>query len=211
MDKTEIKNDGLNLETGWLCLDFANTVDWHLSEQPQELLNNYSDLAYWAQKVGLLTEQAVQRLLQEAANGSNDATMVLKQAIDLRETIYRIFAAIDGGQSPDGSDLALLNIKLQETLPHLQIVASGKNFTWVWRGDKDALDQMLWPVAQSAAELLTSESLARVKVCEDDRGCGYIFMDLSKNRSRRWCDMKGCGNRAKVRRHRERQQSHVKN
>lgn len=209
MDTTEIYNSTLNLKTGWLCLDFANTVDWHNSEQPQELLNSYSDLALWAQNVGLLTEHAAQQLLQEAAKNPAEAAIILKQAIDLREAIYRILSAVDWGQSPDGSDLAILNNALQETLPHLQIVQSEDSFSWIWRGDKDELGQMLWPVARSAADLLTSESLTRVKVCEDDRGCGYIFMDLSKNRTRRWCDMKGCGNRAKVRRHRKRKSSEV--
>lgn len=207
MDTTEIYNSNLKLETGWLCLDFVNTTEWHASDHPQELINSYADLTAWAKKIGLLTEQETQRLLQKAANNSAEATAILKQAIDLREAIYRIFSAIDEGHSPNGSDLAILNSALQETLPHLQIVESKDSFTWVWRGDKDALDKMLWPIARSAADLLTSESLARVKVCEDDRGCGYVFLDLSKNRSRRWCDMRGCGNRAKVRRHRRRQRT----
>lgn len=207
MKITQIYNDKLNLETGWLCLDFANTIDWHASEHPQELLNSYTDLARWAKKVGLLTEQEAQRLLHEAADHSTQAATILAQAIDLREAIYRIFSATNEGHSPDGSDLAILNTALQETLPHLQIAESDNEFNWVWKGGKDALDQMLWPVARSAADLLTSERLDRVKICEDDRGCGYVFLDLSKNRSRRWCDMRGCGNRAKVRRHRKRKSS----
>lgn len=211
MARTEIKGDNLNLETDWLCLDFANTIDWHASEHPQEHLNSYADLTTWANKVGLLTEIDAQQLLKQATNSSAKAAAILKQAIDLREAIYQIFSAVDQGQSPNGDDLAILNATLQETLPHRQIAKSRDSFSWVWRGDKEALDQMLWPIAQSAADLLTSDSLTRVKVCEDDRGCGYIFLDLSKNRSRRWCDMRGCGNRAKVRRHRRRQQASDKN
>ena len=209
MATTEIYNDNLNLETGWLCLDFANTLDWHASEHPQERLNSYSDLAGWAKKVGLLSEREAQQLLHEAAERSSQAASTLARAIDLRESIFRIFSAADQRRSPQAADLAILNTALQETLPHLQIIASSNNFSWVWRGDKDALDQMLWPVARSAADLLTSEHLDRVKICEDDRGCGYVFLDLSKNRSRRWCDMRGCGNRAKVRRHRKRKSSYV--
>jgi len=54
---------------------------------------------------------------------------------------------------------------------------------------------------------LTSEELDRVRECADDRGCGYLFMDTSRNRSRKWCDMRGCGNRAKAQRHYRRTQA----
>jgi len=207
LDTIQIYNGNLKLATGWLGLDFVNTAEWHASDQPHELLNSYADLIAWAKKIGLLTEQESERLLQKATNHSNEAAAILEQAIDLREAIYRIFSATDAGHSPDENDLAILNSALQETLPHLQIVESEDSFAWAWRGDKEALDKMLWPIARSAADLLTSESLARIKVCEDDRGCGYVFLDLSKNQSRRWCDMRGCGNRAKVRRHRRRQRT----
>ena len=60
---------------------------------------------------------------------------------------------------------------------------------------------MLWPVVQSAVDLMTSPELDRVGQCADDRGCGWLFVDTTKNRSRRWCDMRDCGNRAKARRH----------
>ena len=67
-------------------------------------------------------------------------------------------------------------------------------------------DRILWPVARSAGELLISDKLDRVRQCADDRGCGYLFVDTSRNRSRRWCSMESCGNRAKAHRHYQRQQ-----
>ena len=71
------------------------------------------------------------------------------------------------------------------------------------------LERVVWPVARSAADLLTSDLLSRVRRCEDDRGCGYLFIDTSRNRSRRWCSMESCGNRAKARRHYARQKDHT--
>ncbi len=77
-------------------------------------------------------------------------------------------------------------------------------YAWTWADDPNALDRMLWPLVRSAAELLVTGDLSRVRVCGGER-CGWLFVDTSKNRSRRWCDMQDCGNVAKVRRFRTRQ------
>ncbi|MBI4413448.1 MAG: CGNR zinc finger domain-containing protein, partial [candidate division NC10 bacterium] len=79
-------------------------------------------------------------------------------------------------------------------------------FAWRWTGDGQRLDRMLWAVTRSAADLLTSGELAAVRECEAET-CAWLFMDRSRNRSRRWCDMKACGNRAKARRHYERKKA----
>ena len=71
---------------------------------------------------------------------------------------------------------------------------------WTYTFEERKLDQMLWPIIRSAAELLTSDKLDRVCECPGEN-CGWLFIDMSRNRSRRWCDMKDCGNRAKARRH----------
>jgi predicted RNA-binding Zn ribbon-like protein len=147
----EHETQSLNLESGRLCLDFANTADWHTSDQPEEQLNSYTDLVEWAKGVGILTEGQARQLASAAMNRSAEVADVLARAIDLREAIFR-------------------------------------------------------PVAQSAADLLTSEELNRVGQCADDH-CGWLFMDMSRNRSRRWCDMGDCGNRAKARRHYQRKRS----
>jgi predicted RNA-binding Zn ribbon-like protein len=63
---------------------------------------------------------------------------------------------------------------------------------------------MLWPIASSAADLLTSERLKKVRLCEA-KTCTWLFLDESRNHSRRWCDMKVCGNREKARRHYQRE------
>ena len=199
-----MQSNDLTLETGYLCLDFANTADWHASQHPTEHLNSYEDLMAWARQVGLVTEPEGQYLLRQAAQRSGEVVTVLEQAIALREAIYRIFSATGNRHQPDSADMATLNQTLTEALRHLQIVPVEAGFAWAWAGNSETLDKILWPIARSAAELLTSERLDRVKECEDDRGCGYLFFDTSRNRSRRWCDMRGCGNRAKVRRHRRR-------
>jgi predicted RNA-binding Zn ribbon-like protein len=185
---------------GRLCLDFANTLANRTSDDPHEWLDSYDNLIAWAQLAGALSPEAAQPLLAEAPAHPEKAALALDRVIALRETIYRIFSATGSGGRPAGDDLAALNAALSEALPHLRVVPKGTEFAWDWGGDAMALDRMLWPVARSAADLLTSEELDRVGECHGE-GCGWLFLDVSRNHSRRWCDMGDCGNRAKARRH----------
>ena len=63
-----------------------------------------------------------------------------------------------------------------------------------------ALDSLIWTIAHSAMTLLTAGDLTRVKECPGTNDCGWLFYDISKNGSRRWCSMEGCGSRVKMRR-----------
>ena len=191
---------------GALCLDFANTANWHRSEQPVELLTDYAELVDWARHTDILNDDEAAMLLREAAVRPAEAEAVRKRAIELREAIYRIFVAISEGRRPEVDDLELLNKELQPALSHARIVEADHGFTWDWADDLRTLDRMLWPVARSAAELLSSAQLSRARQCADER-CGFLFLDMSRNRSRRWCSMDECGNRNKARNYYRRQQN----
>jgi predicted RNA-binding Zn ribbon-like protein len=193
----------LTLLGGRHSLDFANTADWHASDSPIETLTSYSELVVWSVHAGILAEHQSRQMLTEAERLPADSTAVLNRAIALREAIYRIFSAITHGHEPQAADLAVLNAELSRTLAQSRIVLAAEGFTWDWAGGEVALDRMLWAVVHDAADLLTSGDLARVGQCADGR-CGWIFLDTSRNRSRRWCSMEDCGNRAKARRHYER-------
>lgn len=190
----------LNLSSGDLSLEFSNTADWHGSQKPIESLDSYRDLVDWGLKAGLLGKAERDALVAEAERRPQEAGMVLARAISLREAIYRTFSAIAHGREPRNEDLTQLNLSLAEGMSRLRVAPRGTAFVWEWTGGL-ALDRMIAPVVQAAAQLLTSDELIRVGECADDRGCGWLFVDRSKNHSRRWCDMKGCGNRAKARRH----------
>jgi predicted RNA-binding Zn ribbon-like protein len=128
-------------------------------------------------------------------------------AIQVREALYRIFSLRYAGKPITEADLAFLNSVVREALAHLQLTPLEDGFRWDWSPEIDGANLILWPVARAAAELLTSDKASRVRVCEDDRGCGYLFIDQTKNHSRRWCSMESCGNRAKARRHYSRLQA----
>lgn len=183
------------------CLNFANTMDWHASTQPIETLYQYADLVAWAQRINLLSSEEAAELTAQAGRFPSKAAKVLAQAIDLRETIYRIFVAVATEQPVAPADLASLNAALPAAYCHLNIVQTVDGFVWGWAGRDDELERVLWPIMRSAADLLMADARDRVRQCADDRGCGYLFIDTTRNHSRRWCTMEGCGNRAKARRH----------
>lgn len=198
----------LTLSTDRLCLDFANTVGWHASPEPAEGLPTYADLVGWAQRVGLLAEADAKRLRRHAARRPALAQAVLDRAHSLREAIYRILSATAQRQAGAAADLDIVNAELAVAMGHGKLAPTSGGFILQWSSEPEALDSTLWPAAYSAASLLaTPELLERVGECADDRGCGWLFLDMTKNHSRRWCDMKDCGNRAKARRHYERQRA----
>jgi predicted RNA-binding Zn ribbon-like protein len=204
-----IDENTLYLESGWLCLDYANTVDWHASDQPIEHLNNYADLVEWACAVGLIGEAEAQRWLAEGSRRPGEAAETLNRAIRLREALYRSFTALTTGGQLAAADLSIINHALADALSHLRLTAQPDGIAWEWEEPDAALEWILWPVSHSAADLLTSSpDLERVGVCEDEDGCGWLFLDTSKNHSRRYCGT-SCANRAKSRRHyaRKKQQS----
>jgi predicted RNA-binding Zn ribbon-like protein len=201
-----IREDALNLINDRLCLDFANTVGWHASSKPIERLNTYLDLLTWSLERGLFGGHEANLLRQQANLHPDQAQNVLERAIGLREAIYRIFLASVNNKTARPDDLELLNGWLTVGMSQLKLGSDEKGFSWNWVGDENSLEQMLWWVALSTAQLLSSESLAQVGECADDRGCGWLFLDTSRNHSRRWCAMNDCGNRAKSRRHYEKVQ-----
>jgi predicted RNA-binding Zn ribbon-like protein len=203
MDENPMSAGTMKLLGGRTSLDFANTADWHASEQPVEFLTNYAELVAWGVHMGILNNPQAEHLLEKASHRPAEAGAVLDRAVALREAIYRLFAAISAGHLPGGSDLAALNAELARMLAHSRLIPAEEGYAWDWVGDEDALDRVLWPVVHDAADLLTSGNLGRVGQCSDDR-CGWLFFDTSRNRSRRWCSMEDCGNRAKARRHYER-------
>jgi predicted RNA-binding Zn ribbon-like protein len=203
MDETPRRAASLKLLGGRLSLDFANTVDWRTGDHPEECLTTYSDLVAWSEHAGALTDRQAQRLFNEAERRPPEAQAVLERAIRMREAIYHILSAISRGRPQGPTDLVAFNGELSCLLGRSKIIQAGKGFAWQWAGADDALDLMLSPVMRDALDLLTSEELRRVRECPGD-GCGWLFLDASRNRSRRWCAMEDCGNRAKARRHYQR-------
>jgi predicted RNA-binding Zn ribbon-like protein len=193
-----------DISGGELCLDFANTIDNRYDiERRAERLLTYEDFASWCRQTGLVDERAHRELVNAAKAGPDEARAVLKIALALRDAIHEVFAAAAQDKAAPQPSLDTLNDVVRAALGHAEIVREGRVYRWTWEQDRRTrLEQPLWPIAKSAADLLTSDRLATVRLCAA-AGCGWLFLDTSRNQSRRWCDMKVCGNREKARRHRK--------
>ena len=189
---------------GQLCLDFANSVSGIRVTAPRDHLGDYLDLVDWGRQAGAIDEARARRLAAEGHRRPEEAALVFRQAIELREAIFGVFLAFAQGGEPRPEDLAVVNAALARALTHRRVKRGGTCCTLGWEEVPGALDAVLWPVAASAAELLVSgDLLSRVRVCGlyDDHECSWLFVDQTRSHTRRWCSMKDCGNRAKARRH----------
>lgn len=177
---------------GHLALDFANAVSDRHTDAAIDRLPTYGCLISFARQCELASPARLRRLERCAAGELEAARAVRDQAAALREALYRMFAAVAGRRAVDATDLAVLNRMLART-------QLGGDLEWEWADGPDALDAMLGPIVRAAVDLLRAPERERIRICAAD-DCVWLFLDTSKNHSRRWCDMKRCGNRAKARR-----------
>jgi predicted RNA-binding Zn ribbon-like protein len=184
---------------GNLALDFANTVSRRRSDQIEEHLCSYPDLIRWARQACIISSAEANRISWRAEGHPTQAAKVLRHAIELREAVFRIFCAIAAHQRPLSSDLQILTVAFQNLSRKAELIWTSKGADWRWIDQGATLEKILWVVVRSSLDLLTSSDKDRVRECEAET-CGWLFMDHSKNRSRRWCDMKVCGNREKAKR-----------
>ena len=188
---------------GALCLDFVNTVGSHGFEQAREKLPTYSDLVRWSKEASLIDDGKALELLAFSKANPSGASKVLEQARGFRETLFRIFGTLQRKQSPDPSDLAALNKALRKFPIRLEVRSKGDDFCCSREIAQITDEWPLAPVAWSAADLLVSDQVHQVRQCADAT-CGWVFVDTSKNHSRRWCSMGDCGSQAKARRYYQR-------
>ena len=188
------------LSGGRPALDFANTVDNRPTSRRKDLLRDYGDLAAWARQAGVVPEAGERALLAEAARRPAAAARALARAVALREALYRAFSKLSAGGAPAAADLALLESEARLGAARGRLAREAGRYAWKSAAPARDLDRVLWTVVRDAVELLTSDRLALVRECAAI-DCGWLFTDESRNRSRVWCDMAVCGNRAKARRH----------
>jgi predicted RNA-binding Zn ribbon-like protein len=165
-------------------LDFVNTRDeWLRDSGWREFLRGYDDLLAWS------------GFGDDAGTVDPDtAADVHARALVLRDGLHGLFAAVAAGRQPAGQHVEAVNAasRALQTRPQLD---ADLNISWTGTPDRP-----LGPVLASAAELLRHGPLDRLRECPGpDGACGWLFLDRTRNRSRRWCSMDVCGNPAKMR------------
>ncbi len=175
-----------------LALDFVNTVDGRGSAHPVERFTGYPALIDFGEQFGLIDAARAARLRSWAATDPEAARAIAARTIELRDALYDLFACVAEKRPAPAPALATLNRWRRS----LQL---DPTWAWRWAAGPDAPDAVLERVLVTALELLTSPRRDRVRTCGAD-DCLWLFLDTSKNGSRRWCDMNQCGNRTKARR-----------
>jgi predicted RNA-binding Zn ribbon-like protein len=179
---------------GTRCLDFLNTVEWRGDGAAKcERLTDYGEFVAWCARAGLVAAHDAAAMRRAAAQSPAKARAALADVIALREAIVAMMTRCAGAIGDFNALLRRLDIafELAETDDGAQTVP-------VERGD--VLRAPLAPLALDAIALLTSDRFGALRSCGNER-CGWFFLDLSRNKSRRWCDMAACGNKAKARTH----------
>ena len=189
----------LDLVGGDPAVDFVNTLGGPIDGPwDDEWLTGYVDLVAWSRRAGLLAEQATATLLGRASP-RGAARKAHRDAIALRAALYEVLAAVARGDAPPLPALTAVAAAHREALAHARLRAADGRLDWTW--DDADLRLPLWLLAAAAVDLLRSERVSRLKQCGH---CRWLFLDASKNSSRRWCSMAQCGTHAKVRRMRQR-------
>jgi predicted RNA-binding Zn ribbon-like protein len=191
---------------GHLALDFANTVDDPDGPERYDHAGTYPGLVAWSARVGIMRSDQAAALLAAAQEHPRAGSAALKRAHLLRRILIEIFteiAAINSGPSattggsPPIARWGELRALVTDAMAHAELVWEGSTYQLTW-ADTTRLHAMLWPISLAASELITSPQLSRLKKCA---GCPWLFLDQSKNLSRRWCAMNDCGTQEKIRRY----------
>ena len=192
----------LPLVGGVLALDFCNTCSGRGSEGLQEHLRSAPDLVAWARHAGILDEEKEEALLRLCGSAAFGLEL-LEKALGLREAIYRLDASIALGEVPAQADLDAIARAHAASLSKGQLTTREGGFGWSWPVESAAEETIIGPITASAMSLLAQADHARLKQCPGHH-CGWLFLETTKNKTRRWCEMEVCGNRAKQQRHRDR-------
>ncbi|MBN9493299.1 CGNR zinc finger domain-containing protein [bacterium] len=191
--------EGYDFTSGSLCLDFVNTASTHEPVTGEDL-HSYAHVVEWARQARLLDEEQVAALYGAATDDRSAADAAYAGTLALRETIYRLVTAAIRERPASDEDLAAFNSALTANLQNARVAHDDEGFYRMWRDDVLPFDRPLWSVIDAAAGLLISPgTLSRLRHCAGER-CDWLFIDNSRNHSRRWCSMSGCGNRAKAKR-----------
>lgn len=179
--------DELRMLGGHVAVDFVNSVEDRASDAPDDALRTPDDLRRWAERMRLLDPGSIPTW--------QDADVELADARQLREHMHAIFAATTESRAPRKDDLTALSVAAAEARATgwLKVTDDGR-LSWQW--DRRDLATVRRLVAECAIELLASRSTQRLRRCPGP-GCGWFFLDTTKNANRRWCSMSGCGTRAK--------------
>jgi predicted RNA-binding Zn ribbon-like protein len=187
----------LSLVAGKLALDFTNTESGRGGDEHHDHLHTAGDLVAWAIHAKIIGQKDATLARRMIKNQTKLAHHLIARGRFLRETIYQISSNIVAGKPPAKKLLHSLTATHAEMLATAALTPHGDHYEWAWHSKAELAAAILGPVTLSALELLLDADFSRIKQCRGNH-CGWLFYDSTKNKSRQWCDMSVCGNRAKA-------------
>jgi predicted RNA-binding Zn ribbon-like protein len=186
------------LVAGHPALDLVNTLDWRFRDNgAEELLASYDDLLRFAAQAEIITSKQVRQIVRTSTQSA--AANALVSCRELREAAAEIFYAAVDSEAPPSSQIKIVERCFKQARERQRLAWSGERLTWEWPASECGPDLPVWILAIATARLMLSDNMSLLRACEKP-DCRWLFLDTSKNHTRRWCDMKICGNRMKARR-----------
>lgn len=179
----------ISLDGGLLCLDFINTVSDYYAEEPINYITNADEWLTWLKRV---------KEIENDFERFDPGTFNIRDILEARKTLYQLFHHYVNGEIIPVDVVAKFNKYCSRMYKYLKFVAHGKDITEILDYNKHSAIHYLLPIIRSAKETITSGQLKNIKECPN---CGWIFLDNTKSNTRRWCNMKACGNKIKTRRY----------
>jgi|CZKL01.1.fsa_nt_gi predicted RNA-binding Zn ribbon-like protein len=184
--------------SGSPALDLVNTLDWRFREEgTEELLSSYDDLLRFVSQAELMTPKQIRQVVRTVDQSS--AADALVSCREMREAAADVLYAGLDERVPSPEALRVLERYFKDARGHQHLASSNDRLRWEWSPNEAAAELPLWILSLSVAHLMLSDDMHRLRACENLE-CRWLFLDTSKNHTRRWCDMKLCGNRMKARR-----------
>lgn len=202
MEQKQRSINALTMDGGWLSLDFVNTIADRNELHIFDYLSSYSHILDWSSLLNILTEAEIKSLRKLAIQKPKSAATKWIQALEVREMLFRLFQRILNGDNPNVKDQITFNKWLSKSLRHTKINFEARNILTSWNNLPTDFDQPIYRIIKSAYDLLISDKVDRIKECS---ACGWLFLDKSKNKCRKWCNMETCGSKEKSRSYYHRQ------
>jgi predicted RNA-binding Zn ribbon-like protein len=186
-----------------LAFDFTNTTSGQGGPRHREHLQTAEDVVIWAHHAKIIAEKSARDLRRKLARRPRLARELRQRALALRNIVHGIGVALAAGRPLRSTGVDRLTQIHAGCLRFAHLTRSRGVYVWSWESSERPVEAILGPITLSALSLLNQADLSRVKQCPGE-DCGWLFFDTTKNKSRRWCEMEVCGNRAKQKRLRQR-------
>lgn len=187
---------------GNLALDLVNTVSgWN--NDPEDWVPDIASFLVWARTCNVLDTREQNEAARNAKDSPVASERVLASVKELRFALWRLVDSLELRQPAEPGDLTVINEWRRRLAFSEQVIVRRNKIDFTINRDISALELPGLRVTAAALSFLRNLPAARIKTCSA-RDCGWKFVDQSKNRSRRWCDMAVCGTLAKTRQYRAR-------